>query len=193
VNEDDLRKAAASMGEGVTLERVEAVSDDEYSGYLAVYTFEDINDIRVNQNPGGMVPSGDDEETPEEIIEFDYRNRNLTIRFPVELDDPAASDGSGSGTASQEDIEMIKQLYSALKIGIYVVAEDGIARSDASFQDGDTVTLMEMDFSKILEDEEAFAELIQNEPETIEEMKDLIQTVPGIKVETKESISIRLK
>ena len=65
--------------------------------------------------------------------------------------------------------------------------------TNASYVDGSTVTLMDIDFANILEDEEKFKELMSANPETVEEMKELVKDNPGIKVEIEEAIRIRFR
>jgi hypothetical protein len=50
-----------------------------------------------------------------------------------------------------------------------------------------------VDFAKILEDEQKFKDLLSANPNTIEEMKKVIQDNPGIKVEIEENIRIRFR
>jgi len=73
------------------------------------------------------------------------------------------------------------------------VVDGRITETNASYVEDSTVTLMDVDFAKILQDEEKFKELLEANPATIEEMKQLVQDNPGIKVEIEESIRIRFR
>ena len=44
-----LEARARKMGEGVTLESVEDIVTENHQGYRALYTFQDINKIQVNE------------------------------------------------------------------------------------------------------------------------------------------------
>jgi hypothetical protein len=49
IDEQELTEKAASMGEGVRYVSAEPVKTDRGSGYKAIYSFSDINDVRINQ------------------------------------------------------------------------------------------------------------------------------------------------
>ena len=52
INEDELRKAAARLGEGVTYVSSEPLkADDGFEGAKVIYAFTDINKVRVDQDP----------------------------------------------------------------------------------------------------------------------------------------------
>ena len=198
ITEEDLRSSSESMGEGVTLVRVEAVEEDGFEGYFAVYAFRDINTLRVNQNPGETLPSDpqDGGATPEEYIGFSYRNGVLEIDFPDFEADGGEDGGDGDSPDEEMDessIEMFREVYATMKLGMYLVFEDGIAKTDATYRDGDTITLMELDFAKVVEDESVFLELVGSNPETVQEMKSLVERVPGIKIETAEKVRVTLR
>ena len=57
VDEARLREKAQAMGEGVRLVSAEPVKDDKGTGYRAVYSFPDVNKIRVNQQPNAGLPA----------------------------------------------------------------------------------------------------------------------------------------
>ena len=46
---------------------------------------------------------------------------------------------------------MMKQMFTDMKVSIKLVAESGIAETNATHNDGDTITLMEMDMGKLME------------------------------------------
>jgi hypothetical protein len=182
VDEEQLADKASSMGEDVRLVSAEAVKTDRGAGYKAIYSFPDINTVRINQNPGENVtaPSmgGEQEQPVEEWLRFKFTRggtATLEILYP------------------QEMMEMMRQLYQDMHIGIAVEVDGRITETNASYVDGSTVTLMDVDFAKILEDEQKFKDLLSANPNTIEEMKKIIQDNPGIKVEIEENIRIRFR
>ena len=95
--------------------------------------------------------------------------------------------------SNPEMMQMMRELYKDMRIRIAVEVDGRITETNADYVDGSTVTLMDIDFAKILEDEQKFKELMSAEPETIEEMKELVKDNPGIKVEIEESIRIRFR
>jgi len=203
INEVELLEKAAAMGDGVRFVSAEPVETDRGSGYRALYSFSDINEVRINQNPGENVsppPMGGEEEQPvEEWLRFDFTQgptATLEILYPrteeFESEEQSA-EGEVDMDSNPEMMEMLRELYRDMHIGIAVVVDGRITETNASYVEDSTVTLMDVDFAKILQDEEKFKELLEANPATIEEMKQLVQDNPGIKVEIEESIRIRFR
>jgi hypothetical protein len=204
INEQELRDKAASMGQGVRYVSAEPVKTDRGSGYKAIYSFSDINDVRINQNPGENVsppPMGGEEEGPvEEWLRFNFsggRTATLEIIYPRDMEEEMEEEESAEGEADMDSnpemMQMMRELYQDMHIGIAVEVDGEIVETNASYVDGATVTLMDIDFAKILEDEQKFKELMNANPETVEEMKELVKDNPGIKVEIEKAIRIRFR
>jgi hypothetical protein len=204
INEQELMDKAAGMGEGVRYVSAEPVQTDRGSGYKAIYSFSNINDVRINQNPGENVsppPMGGEEEAPvEEWLRFNFsggRTPTLEIIYPRDIEEEMGQEESGEGEvdmdSNPEMMEMMRELYRDMHFRIAVEVNGEIVETNASYVDGSTVTLMDIDFAKILEDEEKFEELMKANPETVEEMKELVKDNPGIKVEIEDTIRIRFR
>ena len=58
VDRERLEGRAAAMGEGVALDKLEAVATDRGRGYEALFSFSDIGRVSIDQNPGSAVPAG---------------------------------------------------------------------------------------------------------------------------------------
>jgi hypothetical protein len=180
------------------------VKTDRGSGYKAIYSFSDINDVRINQNPGENVsppPMGGEEEGPvEEWLRFNFKGgktATLEIIYPQDvaedMDQEEAAEAEADLESNPEMMQMMQELYEDMHIGIAVEVNGEIVETNASYVDGSTVTLMDIDFAKILEDEQKFKELMSANPETVEEMKELVKDNPGIKVEIEKAIRIRFR
>jgi hypothetical protein len=204
-NEEELAAKAEQMGEGVSLVSAEAVHTESGDGFRAVYHFEDINKLRVNQNPGDSVsvPGEEEGESVEEFIRFKMTKGSInTLQIinpiqPTSEEKLESGEDPGTQAPSLEDssgmLDMLKQLYADMLISIVVEVEGSIVDTNASYREGSQITIMEMDFGQLLEDEETFNTLINSDPETLEEMKELVQHVPGIKVETQGSVTVRFR
>jgi hypothetical protein len=204
IDEQQLMDKAASMGEGVRYVSAEPVKTDRGSGYKAIYAFTDVNDVRINQNPGENVsppPVGGEEEGPvEEWLRFNFsggRTPTLEIIYPQdvteEMDQDESAEAEAEMDSNPEMMEMMRELYQDMHIRLAVEVNGEIVQTNASYVDGSTVTLMDIDFAKILEDEQKFRDLMNANPETVEEMKELVKDNPGIKVEIEEVIHIRFR
>jgi hypothetical protein len=200
LDRDELNGEAATMGAGVKLVSAEPYETDTFSGYKAVFSFPDINDLRVNQNPGESVPDGAAAEgdSPQEYVTFSLSkgaSSTLKIKLPSEMQ----GDQEGSGTESDmgataepaaEDLEMMKQIYGTMKMSMHVQVNGTIRKTNATYREGSTITLMEMDFGKVVENEEKLKLLATNSDESIEGMKALMDDIPGIKVELQDSVEV---
>ena len=69
--------------------------------------------------------------------------------------------------------------------------KDGIDETDASFVDGSDVTLMQVDFSEIIKNKDVMKNLQNAKPKTMEEFKEAVGDLEGIKIEFKEQVTIR--
>ncbi|MDT8324528.1 MAG: hypothetical protein RRA94_10470, partial [Bacteroidota bacterium] len=65
-SEEKARAQGEKMGPGVELLSYEDIDDKASTGFTAVYSFENINELRVNQNPGASMPSMPGETESEE-------------------------------------------------------------------------------------------------------------------------------
>jgi hypothetical protein len=204
VDEEKLRAKAASMGPGVELVSAEPVTTDSGSGFRAVYRFQDINNLKVNQNPSENVPGpptgGDAPQNPEELLQFRFSRGStatLEIIYPQQFDEPdeegAEAQEGPDPSADPEMMAMMKELYKDMRMRLAVQVNGSIVDTNATYRDGSQVTLMDVDFGKLMEEGDAFDRLMRAKPNTVEEMKELLKGIESIKVETAQEIRIRFR
>jgi len=194
---EEIESNARAMGEGVELESAQPYQRDGFEGYKAIYSFDDINNLRINQNPGDSIPDAGPEEGEDvkEFITFSFKKGNrstLTINLPR---DPGDADGDEVGEGAEDmpdpqEMEMIKQLYENMQLSMKVTVDGTIRKTNATHRNGSTLTLMEMDFGKIFGSKETFEKLAKSNPQSIEGIKALVDDVPGIKVELNEMVNV---
>jgi len=68
-----------------------------------------------------------------------------------------------------------------------------IKETNAEYQSGSRVTLMEMDFNKLLANPEKFKQLAKENPKTIQEGKALMKGIDGVKIETAPEVKIKFQ
>lgn len=206
---EDLEAEAAAMGEGVTLVSVEPLdTGDTSQGYRAIYAFEDVRKLTIEQNaeppmPDAMSASmnmpGDAPEEPSEAIQFDFTPgapAALSIRVPM----PDPEDFEGGEDPAVPDslnqtppIEMLRGMFEGARISLVVEVDGAITDTDATYRDGDQVVLMDIDFEALLEDPEQFEKLTNQQPSSIAEAREMLESIHGIKVETQEVIQIHFE
>lgn len=199
LDEEELAEDARNMGEGVSFVSAEEVSSGKGSGYRAVYRFQDINKIRINQNPGQNVPDMAEGDTQTELICFQFRKGNpatLIVLKPTEDSESEEAAESESSAMAEDDMgmmEMMRELYQDMKISIAIEVEGTIVDTNATYRDGSRVTIMELDFGELLKDDETFNALVTAQPESLEETKELFKDYEGIKVDLQDEIRIRFR
>jgi hypothetical protein len=179
------------------------VKGETASGYKAIYAFKDINKLRVNQNPEnktGLKPAEGNDKAPkkEEIIRFSFVRgpiSTLTVTMPETkpeqkpvgeemlqqpkpVNDPAAA-------------EMMKVIFKDMSIRVAIEINGAIIKTNATYQDKSTVTLVDMNFGKIIEDAKAFEKLNAAQPKTLAEMKELVKGMKGLKIEMNNPVVVQ--
>lgn len=202
-----LEEKAQAMGEGVRVVSAEPVKNDLGSGYRAVFSFPDIAKVRVNQNPGAAVaagPGGEQqpaEPADEDWLRFEFRpGASPTLEVLLPSPDEETSDEEGQEESSEQQMgenpemmQMVRQLYSDMRIRIAVEVAGTIVNTNARYVDGSRVTLMDVDFGALLQDEARFQQLMEANPQSVEEMEALIGDNPALRLETQEKVSIRFR
>lgn len=213
--EDAAKKRAEKFGKGVTVAKVEKISADGKTGARVTFNFTDINTVSIDMSDSAsglsdMAPPGAADEAKKEAgetkpITFSFKDGELTIINPqakkpevpaVEKDaapedtDEAAAD---VGPEAEQMKAMAMGMMKDMKMTAKIVVESGIAETNATHHEGNTVTLMEMDFGKLMADPKVAAKMqnldLQNPASLQEDLKD----IPGIKGEEKEKVTIKLK
>ncbi len=189
---------AAKMGEGVTLKSQEDIkSPDGREGVKVVYAFKDVTKLKYE--PGDMKEKAEDGKP---AITFGYAGDTLTINLPqdAKASDAAKKDAAKAAAQMPKDIEaqmaMMKPMFAGMRMSFKVKGGTGIASTDATHLEGDTITIMEMNFDKLLEKPEGmkkFAEMSGNKDMTPTEAAEAFKGLDGIKIETKEKVTVKLK
>lgn len=219
LDRDRLTAEAAAMGPGVALVSAEALATPEGEGYVARYTFTDVNQLTLDQNPGdpaardatrdanrpGAAADAGTGEAPakkREALRFEFRKGDqpvLIVRSPRESKTPpgdaAAADKAPAtlpeGPERQMALQMMQQMFKGMHMAVQVEVEGEILETNAAFRDGSRVTLVDIRFDQILADPERFERLALAQPEGIEEVKALLKDLPGVKVEPNDTVEIR--
>ena len=203
MDKDKAEAAAKKMGEGVTLEKIEKIDEAKRKGARTVYAFKDINKVKYgfgdslddmgeDMGPGG---AGEEEEAADEDkpMEFAYADGVLTLKNKaMDGKKPEGGDGEAPETDPAE-LAQAKQMLDGMKMSIRLEFPGGIEETNATHREGDTVTMMEMDMSQLLEDPEAFAKLQKEQPESPADMAEALKGIKGMKVETNEELKVKLK
>jgi hypothetical protein len=195
-DEAKIKAAASKMGEDVTFVSAKKIDGEQGQGFSAIYAFSDINKVKLDQNPGDALPdSGRAKPTPskKEPIVFHFTKGSpaeLTLAMPAPEFKPKKEQPAG-----MEDMamQMMKQMFKDLRITLALEMQGTISETNAEYRDGSRITLMDMDFNKVIADPEKFKALAKASPQTLQEAKALIKGLDGVKIETAPEVKIKFQ
>lgn len=203
-NEQELKDKAVNYGDGVKYISGEKVTIDGYEGFKAVYSFTDINKLKLNPSPEDKIPYGaelgeTEVESTEDLLKFNFKKGSpsiLVINFPKpQMADETEIDSAYTpiedSTFNEQAEQKMMEMFDGMKMALYFNFKDGITETDASFVDGSKVTLMKIDFSEIIKNKEVFKKFQGAKPETMEEFKEIVGDVEGIKIEFKDQVTVK--
>lgn len=188
---------AASLGAGVTFEKSEPLSYKTGKGARVTYRFADINSLKIspNENMKNLSPmAGQAPPTAKQNpVVFVYSGGTLVMTLPepkkADDDTPKPSDAPDGGPEAEA---MMKQMLGDMKISLQLIVKSGIAETDATYRDGNTITLMQMDMGKLLEKPETLKKLQSAPKGDPTAALEMFKGIEGMKMETKKSVTVKL-
>ncbi len=192
IDEAKLKAQAAKMGDGVTFVSAKPIKAGGRQGFTATFAFEDIEDLKVTQTPD-MGGGGGDAAKSDVTFEFeegDNAPSTLTIHIPQNKQEAAPA---GSGPDGDEALAMMQQILKDMHVTFTVEVQGAIQKTNASHRDGAKVTLLDLEFSKVLADPVKLKALSKTKDPTTDEAKALLKTIPGMKVETENPLTVQFK
>lgn len=200
--DEEIIADAKDYGQDVKYVSHTLISNDEWEGFHAVYSFSDISKVRVQPDPDSKVGMSDEgAETTEQKDYYFFKFKRgdvaeLIIDRPdMEFISDTAMD-SEYETSEQNDEEMgdeFVKMMEGMKINIAIQVDGKITTTNASYIDGSKITLMKMDFGEMMKNKESFKEFRNKEPKNVEEMKNFLEKFPGMQIEVKKPISVKFK
>ena len=202
LDEAKLKEEAAKMGEGVTFVSAKKKTEKDREGYTAIYTFTDINKLKLSTNPPDM--SGGDgsvkinSKGDSEPVTFTFakgKTAELTVTTPAMKPAAAKTKEEAAADASQEAMNeammpMMQQMFKDMRMTMTVEVVGKITATNASNKEGSKVTLLDVDFNKILADPAKMKAMTKIKDPNSAEAKAFLKTIPGMKVETASPVKI---
>lgn len=196
LNEADLTRTAARMGEGVTYVSAEPLkSPDGFEGTKALYAFTDVTKLRVDQDPNlsgsttGGISTPPKNSTP---VTFGFATAGGVNTLTVSLKDEPKPAGDGKTPAptggpdmdNPQMMEMMRSMFKGFKVSIDVVVDGAIVKTNADHVAGSRVTLLEMDMETLLKDDAKLKELqkVLGPGASVSELKPYLKDVQGLKI-----------
>ncbi len=210
----ELKEKASKLGEGVAYATHKKVKKaDGAEGLQVVYTFKDINKLRVSLNPdtpggGGMggpgAGAGDDDPVTFSMTKGAQPKLVINMPKPDNPDNAGEPEDMGQPDMSEnpQAMAMMKQMFDGFRFRMLVKLIDGeIAKSNASYQGLDPktkkkqyITLLDMDLGKIMQDDAQLKKLsAMGQMKSMVEAKEKLKDIKGLKVETEEKVTVDIK
>jgi hypothetical protein len=197
INKADLEATAARMGKGVRLVSAEPMKGDNgFEGTKAIYSFDDINQIQISQDPnvsGSTSGRLSSEPTSDDPVKFKLTRgagtSTLSINF---VDKPSgtrtvnpAGGGDTPDLTNPMVMNMIKTMFQGFKVNIAMEVAGKIVKTNAEYVDGSRITLLEMDLAALLADEAKFKELQSKlgPDASLSTLKPYLKDIKGIKID----------
>lgn len=205
-DEEKLKSDAGNFGEGVTYISGEKLVEENKQGYRALYKFENINKLTIDQNPSKQIPLYTEEETEAEgdLLSFKFKPGNpaeLIINMP-DKDEELSKDESdveddlntdGDTLSVEQKAEEAKKFLKDLSMSLSINVKGKIVETNATNVEESDITLFKIDFNELLENPETFNSFVEKDPQSFEEVKEIIKDIPGIKVELNNPVMVKFK
>ena len=203
-NEEELKNKASDYGEGVQFLSGKELKRDGREGYAAIYSFADLNKLRFDQNPDSKMPEGveaaEQEPVQKEYITFKFDRNDgseITINMPPASKESEKTDltidtgDTSTDSLNTGDLSKLTAMLKDFNISLVVETDGKIKETNASYVDKSSVTLFDLNFNLLLNDPEKLKALKKINAGNIEEVKDLLKDVTGIKIETNNPVKIK--
>lgn len=201
LDEAKLKEEAKKMGEGVSFVSAKKITAADREGYTAVYAFTDINKLKLSTNPpdiggGGnlkVTDKGDSEPVTFALVKG--KTAELTVNTPAMKTAPAKSKEEAAADATQDAMNeamlpMMQQMFKDMRMTMSVEVVGKITATNATNKEASKVTMLDVDFNKILADPAKMKAMTKIKDPNSAEAKAFLKTIPGMKVETANPVKI---
>lgn len=196
IDREALELAAKAMGKGVTLSKVEPMPENSpYAGYIAYFSFSDISKIRVSASPSTSPEASNEDSSDWISFDFDKGSTSkLTMYLPDEEEGEAPEEENGELEASADEGlgDQLKEIYKDMHYWMTIEFNGKITNTNASFVNGSTVTIFDMNFEKIVENDELFKKVTGDDPGSMKEYKDELATA-GVFIDDQQEIVVSFR
>jgi hypothetical protein len=204
---DKAKARAAKLGAGVTVEKTEPIDADGKKGARVTFRFADINKLKFTASGGlqDAMPAMPGAPAPDKPVEkpitFKYADGTLTLTNPDQEKPavPATEKKEGDPADSPDEAQaaqmeaMMTQMMADMKVSLKLVVEPGIAETNATNVEGNTITLMEMDMGKVIKNPGAFKKLRGIDQSDQAKAMEALKGFDGVKMEAKKVVTVKVK
>ena len=189
LDEAEFKRIAERMG--VRPVSLTPMKEGGFEGAKAIYAFDDISQIRVDQDPATPGGTRGGTATGSNPIRFAMAKQGTSSVLTITVDEQAAA--SATAKASEAPrlesvdpamLQMIKSMFQGFKVLIDLEVEGKIIKTNADYVNGSRITLLELDIAGIFEDEAKLRTLQSKVGPgvTISELRPYLKDIKGVKL-----------
>ena len=192
-----------NYGEGVKYKSSELIEKNETVGYKVIYSFEDISKIRIDESFSDKIMGdelgnlGGTKEKTDNYITFGFKKGNtprLTVKFPQPaMKEDEEPEIKKQKEMSDEEYEMMSMMMQDLKFSLMIEVEGKIKKTDAQYQNGSEIILIDIEFTELIKNKEKFKKFALMQENSSTQIDYLQKNYPEIKYETSDEIFIEFK
>lgn len=201
---DKAKANAKDFGEGVKFVSAKPAKTQTASGYTAIYSFDDISKVTLSQNPGKKSPGESKKEDAEaaknDTIKFAFKKGpvsrlSVTMPPPKTEEKKDKKDGAGKKEEAEDPnaLEMMKSMFKDMRVSIVLNMMGDVVSTNATYRTGKQITLIDMDFGKLINDMPLLKKINQAQPQSVEEIKTMVKGIEGLKLEFNNPVTIDFK
>lgn len=189
---------AKKLGEGVTVKSHEEVkTPDGKSGVKVVFAVADLAKLKY-------VPFEPEQEgkpaSKSEPMTFALSGSTLTITNP-DADKKKGGDAEKPKKSEAElaqmkaQMGMMKPMFAGMRMAVELKGAGGITSSDATHQSDGTISYLDIQFDKLMDNTDAFMEVMESGEGgmSMSEAATKFSKVEGLKIEGKKVVTVELK
>jgi hypothetical protein len=189
LNEAEFKRIAERMG--VRPVSLTPVKEGGFEGAKAVFAFDDISKIRLDQDPQMAGAPGASASGKNDPIKFTLTRQGSTSVLTISVDEKAAASATEkvkeAPSIDQVDpamMQMIKTMFEGFHIAIDLEVEGKIIKTNADYVNGSRITLLELDAAGIFKDEAKLKELQSKirPGASLSELRPFLKDIQGVKI-----------
>jgi hypothetical protein len=199
-----LRKQAAAMGPGVVFVSGKPLVEKGFKGYRATYSFKDINKLVLSSKGAGSMselPGAKADKEQSLLFRFTPgKQARLVLRQPHPEKKAGTTDSRMETAASEGDTDKpamtpeqektMEEFLKGMKFSLNIVINGTVKETNATFRDGNRITVFEFDPGRMILDAKKLELLKKVEPASPEEAKAILKDIPGIKIELNDPLEV---
>ena len=208
---ESLERDAAIYGERVTYVKHDPGRDDEgWIGYTVHYTFDDIRNVKLDQNslPGAAreyVEAKGQSFGEEEggSITFTMEGNELTIHSTMIaggmndlIDQEQINQAKEMGMKPSQTLPMAASATQGMKIAFFVRIEGEVVETTAEHTTGNLIIMSDTDVSAVMRDPDfaAFIDSAADNPDAVSEesLRDLFRNIEGMTIELADEVKVTM-